>query len=342
VERGWHDTNILTDEIHLSSARRRTLTIARNELSEARASQKKRKISRERNLSPSGKPTKSDSSELIAKTTSAFVEVDKSQGQHLNIGTASMSVVGALPSMKLVFLIVHLGLLLPPRVAHSKPTQTDYGATSTLNNDMASGQTTSFDPSPASTSTSSSATSQFQNDPIRAIHYHFHQEMDPFMHLHKFTPAQESTTDGNNVTCNDGTPAGYYKRLNNHSKSWIIYLQGGGYCGSEETCQLRWRRSAHLMSSSLWPRSMSGKESGDGVDAAFRPSAGNHGTRKGARRESAGDQTKRRRCRQPPLVDEHGGGEFAGTCTRELSDTPTNNGSRVLLCELPERRRRWS
>jgi len=93
-----------------------------------------------------------------------------------------------------------------------------------------------------------------QEDPIRTIHYHFEKQMDPYMQLHKFNT---TSYNGNSVTCNDGSPAGYYKRLNNHSKSWIIYLQGGGFCGSEEACQQRWRRSPHLMSSNFWQKTKS-------------------------------------------------------------------------------------
>lgn len=94
------------------------------------------------------------------------------------------------------------------------------------------------------------------NDQIRAIHYHFDQRMDPFMSLHKFNMSDEKS---NTAICNDGSPSGYYKRLNNHSKSWIIYLQGGGYCGSEEACQHRWRHSPQLMSSKFWSSTKSGK-----------------------------------------------------------------------------------
>lgn len=151
--------------------------------------------------------------------------------------------------LNVVLLLARLG----PQVVHSKPATTDSDTARSSRDEQQQ-------PSPVSPtsfeSASSTSTSQIQQEgPIRAIHYHFDQEMEPFMQLHKFN----TSTDGNNVTCNDGSPAGYYKRLNNHSKSWIIYLQGGGYCGSEETCQLRWRRSAHLMSSNHWPQSMSGK-----------------------------------------------------------------------------------
>lgn len=117
-------------------------------------------------------------------------------------------------------------------------------------------------PTAASSSTNDAKQSAFDqsfalhDDPMRTIHYHFEKQMDPFMQLHKFN---SSSYHGNSVTCNDGSAVGYYKRLNNHSKSWIIYLQGGGFCGSEEACQQRWRRSPHLMSSNFWPKSKSGK-----------------------------------------------------------------------------------
>lgn len=80
----------------------------------------------------------------------------------------------------------------------------------------------------------------------------FERQSDKFMQLHLLEL-------GNNVTCNDGSQAGYYKRLNGHSKSWTIYLEGGGFCGSEESCQLRWQRSPQLMSSKFWPKSKQGK-----------------------------------------------------------------------------------
>lgn len=75
----------------------------------------------------------------------------------------------------------------------------------------------------------------------------------PLMQLRKLT------TNSNNITCNDGSQVGYYERLNSHSKSWVIYLQGGGFCGGQESCQQRWARSAHLMSSKFWPKTKTGK-----------------------------------------------------------------------------------
>lgn len=103
----------------------------------------------------------------------------------------------------------------------------------------------------------SSPASNFElNSPetVHTTHYHFDKQIVPYMQLHKLDPS-----DSNNVTCNDKSPAGYYKRLNNHSKSWIIYLQGGGYCGSEEACLQRWQTSPYLMSSSYWPKLKTGE-----------------------------------------------------------------------------------
>lgn len=83
--------------------------------------------------------------------------------------------------------------------------------------------------------------------------YHFSKQLTPFMQVHKLP------STSNNITCNDGSQIGYYSRLNNHSKSWIIYLQGGGFCGSETGCQQRWRRSPQLMTSKFWPTTKTGK-----------------------------------------------------------------------------------
>lgn len=92
--------------------------------------------------------------------------------------------------------------------------------------------------------------------------YQFTRQKDPFMQLYKIssTKTTENSSDSNNnITCNDGSPIGYYKRLNKHSKSWIIFLQGGGFCSSEESCRLRWQQSPHLMSSNFWPKTKLGK-----------------------------------------------------------------------------------
>ncbi|XP_049782717.1 palmitoleoyl-protein carboxylesterase NOTUM [Schistocerca cancellata] len=56
-----------------------------------------------------------------------------------------------------------------------------------------------------------------------------------------------------NVTCNDGSPAGFYLRRSNNSNRWIVFLEGGWYCFDTETCLNRWTERRYLMSSSHWP-----------------------------------------------------------------------------------------
>lgn len=79
------------------------------------------------------------------------------------------------------------------------------------------------------------------------------QQRSPSLQVHKLSSA------GNNITCNDGSQIGYYKRLNQHSKSWVIFLQGGGFCGSRESCLQRWYRTPFLMSSKYWPNTKTGE-----------------------------------------------------------------------------------
>ncbi|XP_041979947.1 palmitoleoyl-protein carboxylesterase NOTUM [Aricia agestis] len=55
------------------------------------------------------------------------------------------------------------------------------------------------------------------------------------------------------LTCNDGTPAGYYIRRGS-SSHLVMYLEGGGYCWDGASCRARWRRRPALMSSARWPR----------------------------------------------------------------------------------------
>uniref|UniRef100_A0A4W3IQF6 Notum pectinacetylesterase 2 n=1 Tax=Callorhinchus milii TaxID=7868 RepID=A0A4W3IQF6_CALMI len=60
------------------------------------------------------------------------------------------------------------------------------------------------------------------------------------------------------VTCNDGTPAGYYLRESKGSKRWIIFLEGGWCCYNKESCDTRYRSIRRLMSSSEWPQAQKG------------------------------------------------------------------------------------
>ncbi|XP_051529312.1 palmitoleoyl-protein carboxylesterase notum1a-like [Myxocyprinus asiaticus] len=60
------------------------------------------------------------------------------------------------------------------------------------------------------------------------------------------------------VTCNDGTPAGYYIKESRGSRRWLIFLEGGWYCFSKHTCDSRYETMRRLMSSSKWPMTRTG------------------------------------------------------------------------------------
>ncbi|KPP77510.1 protein notum-like [Scleropages formosus] len=60
------------------------------------------------------------------------------------------------------------------------------------------------------------------------------------------------------VTCNDGTPAGYYLRESKGSKRWLVFLEGGWYCFSKENCDSRYETMRRLMSSTKWPQTKTG------------------------------------------------------------------------------------
>ncbi|TRZ00440.1 hypothetical protein DNTS_013418 [Danionella cerebrum] len=76
------------------------------------------------------------------------------------------------------------------------------------------------------------------------------QKLDYDMKLHLL--------DNSSVTCNDGTPAGYYLKESKGSKRWLIFLEGGWYCFNKETCDSRYETLRRFMSSSKWPQTKTG------------------------------------------------------------------------------------
>ncbi|XP_062304593.1 carboxylesterase notum2 [Osmerus eperlanus] len=54
------------------------------------------------------------------------------------------------------------------------------------------------------------------------------------------------------VTCNDGSAAGFYLKEFKGSKRWLIFLEGGWCCYNKETCETRYINIPRLMSSSDW------------------------------------------------------------------------------------------
>nr|XP_023507522.1 palmitoleoyl-protein carboxylesterase NOTUM [Equus caballus] len=60
------------------------------------------------------------------------------------------------------------------------------------------------------------------------------------------------------VTCNDGSPAGYYLKESKGSRRWLLFLEGGWYCFNRENCDSRYDTMPRLMSSKDWPRTRTG------------------------------------------------------------------------------------
>ncbi|KAM9208299.1 palmitoleoyl-protein carboxylesterase NOTUM isoform 1-T1 [Dugong dugon] len=60
------------------------------------------------------------------------------------------------------------------------------------------------------------------------------------------------------VTCNDGSPAGYYLKESKGSRRWLLFLEGGWYCFNRENCDSRYATMRRLMSSKDWPRTRKG------------------------------------------------------------------------------------
>ncbi|CAO1358756.1 unnamed protein product [Diamesa serratosioi] len=56
-----------------------------------------------------------------------------------------------------------------------------------------------------------------------------------------------------NVTCNDGSQAGFYLRKSPGSRRWVVFLEGGWHCYDHKSCRSRWLKMRHLMTSTQWP-----------------------------------------------------------------------------------------
>ncbi|GAA6100777.1 inactive palmitoleoyl-protein carboxylesterase notum1b [Tachysurus ichikawai] len=64
--------------------------------------------------------------------------------------------------------------------------------------------------------------------------------------------------ENSSVTCNDGTPAGYYMKESRGSRRWLLFLEGGWYCFNKQNCDTRYDTMRRLMSSTRWPQTRTG------------------------------------------------------------------------------------
>lgn len=60
------------------------------------------------------------------------------------------------------------------------------------------------------------------------------------------------------VTCNDGSQAGFYLRKSLGSRRWVVFLEGGWYCYDHKSCRTRWLKMRSLMTSAQWPETRDG------------------------------------------------------------------------------------
>ncbi|XP_062869221.1 inactive palmitoleoyl-protein carboxylesterase notum1b [Trichomycterus rosablanca] len=64
--------------------------------------------------------------------------------------------------------------------------------------------------------------------------------------------------ENSTVTCNDGTPAGYYIKESRGSRRWLLFLEGGWYCFNKHNCDSRYDTMRRFMSSTRWPQTRTG------------------------------------------------------------------------------------
>ncbi|KAH8269999.1 hypothetical protein KR018_001992 [Drosophila ironensis] len=106
----------------------------------------------------------------------------------------------------------------------------------------------------------SGASSGLDKDSLRETSMNMIQRNYMVMHTPGSTAAGDHSRSlkranlvNTNITCNDGTHAGFYLRKQPSSKKWIVFLEGGWHCFDLRSCRARWMRLRHLMTSSQWP-----------------------------------------------------------------------------------------
>lgn len=67
--------------------------------------------------------------------------------------------------------------------------------------------------------------------------------------MKKYTVKNATTRE---AVCNDGSPATFYYRKGTGSGTdkWVVFMEGGGFCLSEQDCAARWKTQHGLMTSS--------------------------------------------------------------------------------------------
>jgi O-palmitoleoyl-L-serine hydrolase len=58
----------------------------------------------------------------------------------------------------------------------------------------------------------------------------------------KSTKLKRVFLSNRDVTCNDGSQAGFYLRKSPGSKRWVVFFEGGWYCYDHKSCKTRWTK----------------------------------------------------------------------------------------------------
>lgn len=111
------------------------------------------------------------------------------------------------------------------------------------------------------------ASPSLDKDPLRETSMNMIQRNYMVMHSASGSPnsgdhsrsLKRANLVNTNITCNDGTHAGFYLRKQPSSKKWIVFLEGGWHCFDLRSCRARWMRLRHLMTSSQWPETRDGE-----------------------------------------------------------------------------------
>ncbi|KAG5676925.1 hypothetical protein PVAND_006722 [Polypedilum vanderplanki] len=69
----------------------------------------------------------------------------------------------------------------------------------------------------------------------------------------KSTKLKRVFLSNRDITCNDGSQAGFYLRKSPGSRRWVVFFEGGWHCYDHKSCKMRWTKMRHLMTSTTWP-----------------------------------------------------------------------------------------
>lgn len=58
----------------------------------------------------------------------------------------------------------------------------------------------------------------------------------------KSTKLKRVFLSNRDITCNDGSQAGFYLRKSPGSRRWVVFFEGGWHCYDHKSCKMRWTK----------------------------------------------------------------------------------------------------